>query len=99
MGIDLETMTLFFLPDVVLYRQSNTFGSIRYDDLAVRELRTVVITTWGLVLFGIGVVRRYWNRSGNCLLEIFMVIVRSRRVSRALYASRMPPAPRCLMQT
>lgn len=37
MGVDLGGITMFFLPDMVLYLQGNTFANIPYDTFKVRQ--------------------------------------------------------------
>jgi hypothetical protein len=41
--IDLGTTRLYFLPDMVLYWESGTFGAIAYDDLRVEQRLTTFI--------------------------------------------------------
>jgi Protein of unknown function (DUF4236) len=67
LGIDLGSIKLFFLPDLILYWQANTFAAIPYASLRVTQAQTrfiedesvpgdatVVDTTW-----------RYVNKSGG----------------------------------
>jgi hypothetical protein len=41
--IDLGTTKLYFLPDMILYWQSGTFGAVGYDDLGVEQRPTTFI--------------------------------------------------------